>query len=279
MPDTQNSKFAKYDSMSTEELQQILREDASKSEGEGSDPDALFYVMGVLAQRRKDGKSPEEALKSFKENYCGKSSSPSKSAPVDVKRCGARRWARGAIAVAAVLVLIIGGSLTARAIGFDLWGTIAKWTQETLHLGHWGEADGDYAPSHNFTHPCASLQAAMDENNVTTSLVPTWIPEGYEEVDVQTEETPSQRRVVAKYQSGENEIRIRIVDYLNGAPVQVERSDSLIEMYSSNDIDYYIFNNFEELKAVWINGKYECYIIGPLTVSEMEKMIDSIEKG
>ena len=69
MPDTQNRNedvFAKYNAMSTEELQQILREDASKPEGqEETSTEALFYIMEVLAQRRRarnEGKTPEEAL-------------------------------------------------------------------------------------------------------------------------------------------------------------------------------------------------------------------------
>ncbi len=281
MPDSQTRAFTKYDAMSTEELQQILREDASKSVGEKSGTDAIFYIMEVLAKRREGGKSPEEALKSFKENYYPerKSSFDLECVPAETKQRGARRRMRGAIAAAVLLVVIIGGSFTARAMGFDLWGIIARWTQETLHLGYSGEADSDYSTSNSFIHPCASLQAAMDENNVTALLVPTWIPDGYKEIEVQTEDTPLQRRVVAKYQSGKSDLYIRIVDYLSGTPGQVEQSDSLIEVYPSNGIDYYIFSNYEELKAVWINGNYECHIIGPLTVAEMEKMIDSIEKG
>lgn len=267
MPDSKSREFAKYDAMSTEALQQILREDASKPVGEGSDTDALFYIMEVLAKRRKDGKSPEEALRSFKENYYPGSS------PAKADRQGARRWMRVAIAAAAMLVFIVGGSLTARAMGFDLWEIIAKWTQETFYFDHSGKSVNDS------DQRCASLQAAMDDFEITTALVPTWIPDGYVETDVQAEETPIQRRIVAKYQSGENEVRIRIVDYLSSAPAQVEQSDSLIKVYPSNNIDYYIFSNNDRLNVAWINGQYECNIIGPLTVSEIEKMIDSIEKG
>lgn len=57
MPDNQHrkdEKFAMHDAMSTEELQQLLREDASKPVGEESDTDSLFYIMEVLAKRRKE---------------------------------------------------------------------------------------------------------------------------------------------------------------------------------------------------------------------------------
>ena len=44
----------RYDSMDTEELQEILRADASKSEAEVSDQETILYIMEVLAKRRKD---------------------------------------------------------------------------------------------------------------------------------------------------------------------------------------------------------------------------------
>lgn len=287
MPDTRNrrdSEFAKYDAMSTEELQQLLREDASKPVGEESDTDVLFYVMEVLAKRRKErneGKSPEEALESFKLKYNTENgiSFDSESVPVAPKRRSIGRWMQGLIAAAAMLVFVIGGSITAHAMGFDLWEIIAKWTQETFHFGYVDETDKEQIPSPNSVQPYASLQEALDKYNITVNVVPTWIPDGYVEVEVQTEDTPLQRRIFAKYESGENAFRIRIVDYLSGAPAQIEQSDPLLEVYSSNGIDYYIFRNYEQMKVVWINENFECYIIGSLTVSEINEMIDSIEKG
>lgn len=287
MPDTRNrrdSEFAKYDAMSTEELQQLLREDASKPMGEESDTDVLFYVMEVLAKRRKErneGKSPEEALESFKLKYNTENeiSFDSESVPVAPKRRSIGRWMQGLIAAAAMLVFVIGGSITAHAIGFDLWEIIAKWTQETFHFGYATDVSTPDEPGEADAFIYAGLQEALLKSGISTPLVPTWFPAGYVEVGVTIDETPLQRRYNAKYQSGEDKIRIRIADYLSGAPSQIEQSDTLIEIYSANGIDYYIFNNYDNLKAIWITENYECYISGPLTVPELEKMIDSIGKG
>ena len=286
MPDTRNRRddeFAKYDAMSTEELQQLLREDASKPMGEESDTDVLFYVMEVLAKRRKErneGKSPEEALESFKKHYNNENeiSSDSERVPAAPKRSGIGHWMKSLIAAAAVFVFVIGGSLTANAMGFDLWEVIAKWTQETFHFGYAGDENTD-APEKDYLTPYAGLQAILELHGVDVALVPTWIPEGYTEVDVSVEETPKQRRFAAKYQSGDDKIRIRIADYLDTAPSQIEQSDSLIEVYQSNGVDYYIFNNYDQIKAVWINDSFECYIMGPLELSEIKEVIDSIAKG
>lgn len=287
MPDSLNrrdEKFAQYDAMSTDELQQLLRDDASKSQGAESDTEALFYVMEVLAKRRQarnEGKSPEEALESFKQNYYTENdiSSVSERTTAASKPSSRGRWRRGLIAAAAMLVIVIGSSITANAMGFDLWEVIAKWTQETFHFGYAGQVNEYDAPTPDFVHPCASLQDALDNYDIMTALVPTWMPNDYVEGDVRITDSPMQRAFTVVYESGNSTIRIRIADYLDTFPAQIEYSDSLIEMYTSGEVDYYIFNNHDQLKAVWINENYECYIIGPVSLSEIKEMIDSIGKG
>lgn len=115
--------------------------------------------------------------------------------------------------------------------------------------------------------------------NITTSLVPTWIPEGYTEVDVEIVQTPKQRSFVSKYTFEENTIRIRIAEFLDSSPSQIERDEALLEVYLSGDIEYYIFSNKTLLKAVWVYDNFECYIVGPLSQAELKEMIDSIQKG
>ena len=223
-----------------------------------------------------------EALESFKQNYHTENETPyiSESVPVARKRSNSGRWKRGLVAaVAAICILVIGNSITASALDFDLFAIIAKWTQETFHFGLAGQPDGTNAPSPNFAHPCASLEDALIENKVTLALVPTWMPGGYEEYDIKTVENPMQRQFIAHYKSGDNSVRIRITEYLDDHPAQFEKSDLLIEIYKSSGIDYYIFDNEGQLQAIWLNQNFECYISGPITLSEMKLMIDSIEKG
>ena len=287
MPDSldrRDEKFAKYDAMSTDELQQLLRDDASNSEGAESDTEALFYVMEVLAKRRQarnEGKSPEEALESFKQNYYTENdiSSVSESTTVAFKPSSRGRWRRGLIAAAAMLVIVIGSSITANAMGFDLWEVIAKWTQETFHFGYVGQMDETNAPSPEFLHPCASLQEALNQCNITTDLVPTWIPDGYIESNVDIIQTPKHRVFQVNYENGDSIIIIRIADYLDTHPAQIEQSDSLIEIYPCSGIDYYILDNEGILQAAWISENFECCISGPLSLDEVKHIIDSIKKG
>lgn len=288
MPNIQGCKddrFSWFDAMSTEDLQEFLREDASKPMGEESDTKEILYVMEVLARRRKEqqeGKDPAAALASFKHNYYAENETPSisESVPVTHKRSSSGRWKRGLVAaVAAIFILVIGNSITASALGFDLFAIIAKWTQETFHFGSAGQTDETNTPSPSFAQPCASLQEALNNYDIAIPLVPTWIPSGYIEGDIRTENTPKQRVFIAKYKCDESSIRIQIAEYLNGFPEQIEQSNTLTKVYTSNGIDYYIFENNGQLQAVWINDSFECFIAGPLTLSEMEKIIDSIKEG
>lgn len=280
-----SSRFAKYDSMNTEELQQILRDDASNSEGQESDMDELLYVMDLLANRQEaqhEGKTPEEALESFKQNYCPElfnTSSPVSLHTVADSKSRKGYWKRGLIAAAAMLVIIMSCTITAEAWGFDLWDTVAKWTRETFHFGYAGQIEETNAPTPDFIYPCASLQESLDVCNITAKLVPTWIPEGYVEENVEVFQTPTQRQFFAIYRCENSSIRISISDYLNSHPVQIEQSEDLIEIYSVNGMDYYIFDNHSQYVAAWIFESYECYISGPLSLDEIKEMIDSIEKG
>ena len=288
MPDTQNRNedvFAKYNAMSTEELQQILREDASKPEGqEETSTEALFYIMEVLAQRRRarnEGKTPEEALEAFHKYYEEDevSSIIEREPVVRKKNSSAPNWVKRLVAAAAIIILIFSGSITAKAFGFDLWEIIVKWTQETFHFGYSQTTDESDAPHKDDSVVYVGLQAVLDDFNVAAPLVPHWIPEGYIEDSIKTFDTPKQRQFIAKYQNGDNEIVIWITDYLEGDPSHIEQSDSVVEVYESSGTKYYFIENNDQLRAAWVVDSFECYISGPLSKEELKHIIDSIEKG
>lgn len=286
MPHIQNRgerELSKYESMSVEALEQLLRDDFSKPEGEESDTEKLLYITEVLAQRRKDrkeGVSPAQAWESFRQNYDTENEEcyDSESVPASKKRSGGY-WIRGLIAAAAVLVLIIGGSVTARAFKFDFWGIIANWSKETFHFGSATKITDIQETVEVDPPSCTGLQEALLEYKVTLALAPTWFPEGYEEDEVRVIETPSTRVFATQYQHGEKIIIVRLSGYTSNNSLYIEQSCELIEIYPRAGIDYHIFDNNGQMCAVWINENFECYIMGPLSVAEIKEMIDSIGKG
>lgn len=280
MPEIQNRgerDFSRYDEMDEEQLRQILREDASKPEGEESDMELMLYIMEVLAGRRKERnqqRDPEAALESFRENYC--TDKENSLISEDVPAVGKRGWKRGLIAVAAMLVLVIGCLITVDAFGADVWEIVAKWTQETFHFGYAGQVEEPSGPSPVYNNPCASLQETLEKYQVVVPVVPTWMPDGYIEDEVRFTQTPRQRLFVANYRCGEKVMSIRIADYVDSSPSQIEKSDALLEIYPAAGVDYYIFRNSDRIQAVWIVENYECCLVGAVSLSEIHGIIDSI---
>lgn len=271
--------FSKYDEMTTEELEEILRLDAESPEDQESDTEKLLYVMEVLTERRKKnghtGNTAQEAYESFKQHYLPEIENED---PIPAKgnkpKGRSLRWTRGLVAAAAVLVIVIFGSVTAKAFGFDVWKAVIQWTQETFHFGGWSDS-----PNEGNKLPYSSLQEALEKGKVTEPLVPTWIPDGYALTDIAVEQSPVKKVYRAIYTKEEKALRITVQDYINRDPIYVEQSEGLVEEYEVSGITYYLFSDIDAVKAVWIYGSYECRITGELTIDELKMMIDSIRKG
>ena len=284
MSENQNRRvnsFSKYDEMSTDELEQILRLDAESTEGQESDTETLLYIMEVLTKRRKNnghtGNTAQEAYESFKQHYMPEIDCENHvPANENASKIHTFRWIRTLAATAAVLVIVIFGSVTAKAFGIDVWKAVIQWTQETFHFGDW---DKNNEPHQGDTTSYTSLQDALEQGEVTASLVPTWFPDGYELIDVTVELNPMKRIIRATYMNGEQVLKVTIQNYLKNRPVYVEQSEGLVEEYIAAGITYYLFSDNDVVKAVWVNGSYECDIFGCVTIEELKLMIDSIEKG
>lgn len=141
--------FSKFDEMSTEELNEILRQDSQLPDGEDSDTDAILYIMGVIAKRNQELPSSDfgdvnHAWSSFNKNYrfassegCslfdfddepqlnGTSDKTQILRPAPRSNTRPRKWVlRTARILAAVIAVLLATSLTAYAFGFELWGQL-----------------------------------------------------------------------------------------------------------------------------------------------------------
>lgn len=283
MSENQNGRVRnlwKYDTMTTEELEEILRLDVDALEGQESDTELLLYVMEVLASRKRNTSHTENtahrAYESFKKNYLPEVEEKIIASEKKISAKKPLRWLRSLSAVAAVLVIILLGSVTAKAFGCDIWEAVVQWTQETFHFGSAREIDG---PDTDGDLEFSSLQDALAYAGIEEKLVPTWMPEGYKLVRITVDLTPIQNIYNALYQNGENELVVTVRNHLRSNPQYVEQSEDLLDTYESSGVTYYLLSNNDCTQAVWIKESYECYILGDLTIDELKMMIDSIEKG
>lgn len=271
-----NQDFSKYDEMTTEELEEILRLDAESREDE-ADTELLFYVMEVLARRRKEakitGNTAQEAWKSFEENYMPREARNVKTKPIWSP------WVRRVVAAAAVLTLLIVIPISTKAFSIEkLWNVVATWAKETFSFVSDGDA-GVEDPSTTRKDETLELREMLANSKHDASILPTWTPDGYQLEKIEKDITPVQEVYRARYRNGDKKLRIRIQTYLTDDFQKSEMSEDYSEIYTCQGIDYYIFDNVDQIQVIWLVDNYECIISGDLSVDEAKAMINSIEKG
>lgn len=281
MSENQNrgvNDFSKYDSMATEELEEILRLDAEAPEGQESDGELLLYVMGVLARRKRDsenpGKTAQQAWESFEKHYlpCEEEAHTTQGGRKTSRLC---RWIAGVAAAAALAAI----PLTAGALTWEeIWNTVAKWAKNTFSFVSVGETTPT-EPAKSDSHQYNSLRNAMIEAGEVIQPVPTYIPDGYELDRIVVDETPVRKTYIGFYKSEKASLKIAIQSHIGSDPEKVEINEDLLESYIVSGTEYYIFANVDQLRVIWLKDSYGCSISGSITVEEIKKMIDSIGKG
>ena len=270
--------LSRYDSMPTEELQEILLKHLNGELETEPDTQDLFEIMEVLSKRRKTEnpqafRSNEEAFAEFVAYYMPKETEK----PAQPKRSifSSRLLRTAAAVLAIVLVLTLGMTVTAKAFNFDIWGKFAIWTQEFFRFTD-DSGVNDPKPEKEFPVEYNQLLEVLAGYNIDKSIVPSWLPDGYKHKDIVAMNSPFETSIVAIYERDNVELVIQIQQMVGIEPGQIEKDDSLLEIYTANDVNYYIFSNNARLQAAWVLGEFECQIIGKITIEEIKAMIDSI---
>ena len=273
------AEFAKYDTMPTEDLQEILRKHAHDELQVQMDLEELYYIMEVLADRRYDtpeqaAKETEEAYARFRKHYMPRAMQAGRA---KVVRFPNRAFRVAAAVLAIVLVLVVGTSVTAEAFHVDIWGKVATWTKEIFQFTDNPQGTTATKPEKDYNAELKSLQDALNDNEITEKLAPTWMPEGYTSKDLRTTITPRVLNISATYKKNGSDLIIKIRQTIGVQAPQVEKNDDFLELYVVDGVEYYIFSNTETLQAAWSIGEFECIIGGKITLEEMKRMIDSIK--
>lgn len=195
------------------------------------------------------------------------------------------RWKPSVAAAIAVLV-VLGSLVTAQALGIDVFGAIARWTDETFHFSasSQNEADSDadiqnstdQSPDGEYT----SLQDALDACGIKQSVIPQQLPNGFELAKVSVYSLPSQVEIEAICTSNDRIFSLTIFRYNSpdvvGQTIFEKDSEDMV-LYNKNGITYYIMSNNQQLTAVWMPQELlTCTITGDLSIEEIKNLLDSV---
>lgn len=210
-------------------------------------------------------------------------------AKTDIAVCPRRKvrsvWRVGLVAVLTAICLM-GGMVVAQAAGVDVFGAIARWTDEVFSLGAIrsdGADDGTSAPAladngvvNNNKTTYASLQEALDDYGITEFREPTWIPDGYRFEDVEVDSWPDNGSFIglfAEYCNGTDFLHIKVEGYEGGANIQAEKTNASVETFLVDGLTVYLLENIGNNSAAWVTEHYECYISGTMEKSVLKQIV------
>lgn len=290
-------KYAYLDQLSTKELQEILRADVD-SPGRGDD-EAIFYILEVMEKREQEhpsGSFPDldACWQEFQTIYHtpegeGQSLYPAEDpdeAPAGAAPAGKprRRVLRRWVLAAALLALLI-ASLAIPVAGYDnLLEMIGHWTSEqfTFMTADREDESGLITDSEDSaeTDVGAELRQVLQEHGITENVVPTWMPDGFEQTnDIFIEEYPEfgVTDFFATFSDGTDTCAVSIVkrsSYVDGN-IYEKVSDNP-EIYIAGNQNHYIVQNEESIIAAWYIENLECTINTTMSESDLKRAIDSI---
>lgn len=285
--------LSRYNHMSTEELEAILRADFELPEEEESDMEKILYITEVIARRRAGQPTgryanADSAWKSFAENYLPEEDQaafcpdgdPGKENEANTKKPKPRfvrtvllRVASVALAIALVAAA---GTVTASAFGFDFWAWFTAWTQEMFGIRN---PSTPYS-GREVPEQLSELYAVMKEYGFPDHLLPTYLPEGYEAGEVECEVGYGYVSLFCFLEKDDDSILFNyILNLSDQTAVGTQKDEDDPDAVEAGGVTHYIMTNLDTYYAVWTVDNVECGIYGVASYEELTKIIRSIYGG
>lgn len=245
------------------------------------DIELLSALLDVLDEKAPvlgaDETTPAESLERFKAEY------PTLFAPREAgSRTGEGRGARGgrgllryAAVAALVCCLLFAGMIGAQASGWDIFGALAQWTQDTFHF-----VSDPAEPAREVSPYYEPFRQALEDQGLPGELAPTWYPEGFDALEPQV--WNDQNGITVQIEFEDDSGRVFYIKAERNADKEYleqtiyEKDANEIEVYTRNSRSFYIFDNIDTVTAIWSDGKFTERITGDISIGEIKKIIDSM---
>lgn len=274
-PGCEDSATESLESMSPAELADALERELAAMTADHYDPALIDAYLEVLDRKAPmpEATDAEAALREFN----AKLASVSFDRKATVTPAGAakkRPYRRVILTAAAAVALLFALMLGAQAAGFDVFGSLARWTDEIFH----------FVPSVNGTGPAsgsrAVFQRALEDNGLPTELAPGWFPDGFQagEPEVWDDEVSTVVQLTF-FNEDDHSFSISVERYANGesvAEIPFEKDRASVEEYIQDGRKFYLMSNLDTYFAVWTNGSLVERIVGQLSVEDVKAIIGSI---
>lgn len=298
VPDVSPCKFADLQTKSNQELlaevDAIMEQDAAHM-----DVERLEACLDLLQERAPVAQSydPEASWQEFTDRHAlileragedakgGESAEHTDNRITQKQRKQQTKIGRRVLVIAAIIVLMLGIMITVQATGKDVFGSFARWMEETFHFTSFSAAALAVEAEPVRTEvDFEELVSEFEELGVPRELVLTWVPEGYAIYHEPTQENFDffQRIEIGFTSYTGSNIHFSIqqhFDLPNIDSITFEKNNTSVEQYISHNRLFYLLGNTDtdSHSATWFSGEYIVEVCGDdLSSSDLKRIIDSI---
>lgn len=280
---------AVLEKMSTQELKDLLCQMSNQFTATEDESNAIIEIMEVLKIREDNSDyirlDVNAALKTFREEFLPSAEIDPASTDdetddedehfiTNLPKKKNRSFAQIAgIAASIAIIIFTAGCLIPTANGSNLWSVFAQWTKETLGINTASESVHEEYPEQ-----LDALYGLLRQHQLPAdSLLPRYLPKGYEEINTICDNLPNEIVFFCQLQKGPDVI---LLQYINNPSkdftAEFQKNDCSPEEIIIHDHVIYIVQNMDLYTATWVVGTVQCSIQSVSSHDEIVKMINSI---
>lgn len=275
------NQYAKYDTMSTEALNELLRQDFLQTGDEELDADATLYIARLLVEREEAAVGHpivdvEASWQDFRRKFIapddlhpGEASLSQHDSLYTNKPKGTSiRILRTLLIAAVITAVLVGAAYAAGVLGW-----LPKWNSDYFSFSPTKAENAAVSSS----QAQDSLEEVLALHNAPAHIVPGYLPAGYEQVDFHYTSSPGKYTTLdCLYSDGVESITLSYFISYNDDRSLFAKDEGEPEVYTTHGRDHYIMTNMNEYTAVWQNDNFECSLSGFKSREELIQAIDSL---
>lgn len=261
------------DSMSTAELLEGMEQALYSMTEETYDTELIDAYLEALERKSPMPEHPtaDESYERFRARVGELNAAVNpQSAPARRTRPGPRRALRTVLVAVITAACLLSCMVVAQAAGVDVFGSIARWTDNLFGFGDVEDMEATPVPT----------EAPEITIEYIESLLPV-VPDGFvmEEPVVFIDDISNDIEYNAYYYCDNKYISFSAIEQQDGNVSVYQKDDNAVQEIYIGDLVFYIFLNNKSSSAAWKVSNLECFISTNLPLDELIQIIyDSYEE-
>lgn len=290
-PDCLDISPERLKTMSPSELEQAMEDALSIMTEEDYDPAVIEAYLNALDNQAPMPMYPDAktSYTDFQQKVRSLSDDPSVQGMQKRKHVRLHRILRVGLVAALTVACLFGSMVAAQAVGVDVFGALARWTESAFSFGtiqseqvveelpKTGQQMDTSSESSEIPIEYQELSSELKARDIGNFMFPTYIPNGFQIVESDLYIPAEFDRVdfTMWYLNGNDEIEFNILLQENSNRIY-EKDEQEVEIYVPKNVNYYIFSNNGQNVAAWHTDRLEYSLSTTLSVSELKAILDSM---